>query len=147
MSLQFQKFMQDVFYASQINRCLTRLDPFTFHRAYLSCVDKETVTALLHGCHCSHLYTVRHVRCSDRQRGTEMEGAVSGFHSFIFSEGISSKTLQRASSLLRAHRSVSGLDSWRFRFILMLAWHLLLTLQQCRHIMDIWLSSTSKMKY
>lgn len=60
MSLQLPRFMQEVVYTEQINRCLTCLDPSDFHHAYLRYVDEETVTAQLHSSRRLNRYTVKY---------------------------------------------------------------------------------------
>lgn len=60
MSLQLPRFMQEVVYIEEINRCLTCLDPSDFHLAYLRCADKETVTAQLHSSRRLDRYTVKY---------------------------------------------------------------------------------------
>lgn len=69
MCLQLPRFMQEVVYIEQINRCLTCLDPSAFHHAYLRCVDKETVTAQLHGPQRPIRYTVKYWEVHTQPQG------------------------------------------------------------------------------
>lgn len=135
MSLQLPRFMQEVVYIEQINRCLTCLDPSDFHHAYLRCVDKETVTAQLHSSRRLDRYAVKYWEVH-----TQPEGLISSPDSaesylgdyFTGNSQASSQSLESLES-----RRLGGLEV-TIGIILQIMWHHQQTLDK---FLTVWMSS------
>lgn len=135
MSLQLPRFMQEVVYKEQINRCLTCLDPSDFHHAYLRCVDKETVTAQLQGSRRLNRYTVKYWEVHTQLEGLIWSPDSAGSYLGDYFTENSKASIQFLESLKTGGLKVT------IGIILQIIWHPHQTLDKCLTAMLRFMSS------
>lgn len=129
MSLQLPRFMQEVVYIEQMNRCLTCLDPSDFHHAYLRCVDKETVTAQLHSSWCLNRYTVKYWEVHTQPEGLIWCPDSAGSYLGDYFTQNSKASIRSLESL-----KTGGLEV-TIGIVLQIMWHPHQTLDKCLTVM------------